>query len=129
MDFSVQFLSSISFSNWTFFQFLNELFVKRFLSRFLTGISFHFLFLSILFCIFPFYFILFILSFTILLTVYYRISSDIFFSLKKGFPLWIKKILDEFKGGTLMKCFIEAPETLPNILGVAHRNPYQFKNE
>ena len=26
------------------------------------------------------------------------------------------------------KCFIEAPETHPNILHGGHRNPYQFKN-
>ena len=29
----------------------------------------------------------------------------------------------------IRECFIEAPETLPNILpGGSHRNPYQFKN-
>ena len=33
------------------------------------------------------------------------------------------------RGGPLWKkCFIEAPETLPNILRGGHRNPYQFKN-
>ena len=28
----------------------------------------------------------------------------------------------------MKKVFIEAPETLPNILRGGHRNPYQFKN-
>ena len=28
----------------------------------------------------------------------------------------------------IRECFIEAPETLRNILRGGHRNPYQFKN-
>ena len=34
-----------------------------------------------------------------------------------------KENLNEFK-----KCFIEGPETHPDILHGGHRNPYQFKN-
>ena len=40
-----------------------------------------------------------------------------------------KENLNEFKGGTLMKkCFIEGPETHPDILSGGHRNPYQLEN-
>ena len=30
--------------------------------------------------------------------------------------------------GTLIKCFLEAKETHPNILRGGHRNPYQLEN-
>ena len=41
-----------------------------------------------------------------------------------------KENLNEFKGSTLKKkCFIEGPETHPDILsGGGHRNPYQLEN-
>ena len=40
-----------------------------------------------------------------------------------------KENLNELKGGALeQKCFIEAPETHPDILRGGHRNPYQLEN-
>jgi hypothetical protein len=44
-------------------------------------------------------------------------------------PLFNKENLNDSKGGPLpKKCFIEGPETHPDILRGGHRNPYQFEN-